>query len=403
MKPVLFISCMLASIFCSSQPATPVNIFIISTDGLRWQEVFRGAAEELLTDVRFVKDTALSREMFWEETLIARRKKLMPFLWSVVEKGGQLHGNRDVKNKVNVSNLYKVSYPGYNEILTGYADPLLMSNKPRNNPNDNLLEFLNNKPAYHNKVVAFSSWNVFPYILNEQRSGFPVNSGYNRMSEKDAAVNMINKVQDSVLTKEATRYDQLTFLQARQYLGQFHPKVLMLSLGETDESAHQKQYDKYLQQAKNFDNMLAELWYMVQTDPFYKDNTLFVITTDHGRGSKPSKWYSHSMLVEGSSETWLALLGPGINPVGEMKSNTQIWQKQIAATVAGLAGQNFEANHPVAAAFQLPVSVYTKQHEIATMSFPTLLLSSPGALFILSLLLISMRILLQKRNSHLQQ
>lgn len=223
------------------------------------------------------------------------------------------------------------------------------------------------------------------------------------MSEKDAAVNMINKVQDSVLTKEATRYDQLTFLQARQYLGQFHPKVLMLSLGETDESAHQKQYDKYLQQAKNFDNMLAELWYMVQTDPFYKDNTLFVITTDHGRGSKPSKWYSHSMLVEGSSETWLALLGPGINPVGEMKSNTQIWQKQIAATVAGLAGQNFEANHPVAAAFQLPVSVYTKQHEIATMSFPTLLLSSPGALFILSLLLISMRIFLQKRNSHLQQ
>ena len=102
--------------------------------------------------------------------------------------------------------------------------------------------------------------------------------------------------------------------------------------------------------------MIAELWYYVQTDPFYKNNTIFIITTDHGRGSKPSKWYQHNILVTGSSETWLAMIGPGIKPLGEIKTGNQLYQKQLAATIATLINQKFEANHPVASAIILPVS-----------------------------------------------
>jgi len=60
--------------------------------------------------------------------------------------------------------------------------------------------------------------------------------------------------------------------------------MVFLGLGETDEFAHQGRYDQYLQKAHQFDQMIAELWYFVQTDPFYKDNTIFLITTDHGGG-----------------------------------------------------------------------------------------------------------------------
>ncbi|RYY70173.1 MAG: phosphoglyceromutase [Chitinophagaceae bacterium] len=372
-----------------TQPVNPKNVFIITTDGLRWQEVFNGADEKIITDVDFVKDTMLTKEMFWAESPEERRKKLMPFFWSILANRGQLHGNRKFSNKVNVSNPYKISYPGYNEILTGYADPLVITNKPNNNKNENLLEYLNKQPAYKDDVVAFSSWNVFPYILNEKRSGLPVNSGYELVKEQGPVFDMINEVQDSVSQKEATRYDLLTFLHTKEYIQQHHPKIMMLSLGETDEFGHKGQYDQYLQQVKNVDNMIAELWYLVQTDPFYKDNTIFMITTDHGRGSKPSKWYSHSMLVKGASETWLAMIGPGINPLGEMKSNTQIWQKQIAATLAKLLEQKFEANHPVATSFQLPESAYSKQMSLVTLGFSLdFLYSSKGLMAVIILFLL---------------
>ena len=388
---------------CAQPQPAPKNVFIITTDGLRWQEVFNGADKSVITDTEFVKDTALTKEMYWAESPQERRKKLMPFFWSTIAAKGQLHGNRSYNNKVDVSNPYKISYPGYNEILTGFADPFVITNKPNKNKNENLLEFLNKKQAYHNSVVAFSSWNVFPYILNEERSQVPVNSGYELLKEEGPVFEKINEVQDSITIKEGTRYDLLTFLHAKEYIQKNHPKVMMLGLGETDEFGHKGQYDNYLQQANNVDKMIAELWYFVQTDPFYKNNTIFIITTDHGRGSKPSKWHSHSMLLKGSGETWLAMIGPGINALGEMTANTQIWQKQIAATVAELLNQEFVANHPVAAAFTIPVHANERQMNIASLGLSfDILYSSEGIMGIIIFLLM-IKLFRQKKKLVLQQ
>lgn len=393
MKIILFVLLQILCIQLSAQQnIAPKNVFIITTDGLRWQEIFNGADKDIITDVDFVKDTSLTKEMYWAESPEERRKKLMPFLWSTVASKGQLHGNRQYGNKVDVSNPYKISYPGYNEILTGYADPFVATNKKNKNKNENLLEYLNKQDAYRNSVAAFCSWNVFPYILNEERSNIPVNGGYELSEDESEMSAVINQVQDSVYNKEATRYDQLTFLHAKEYIGKHHPKVMLLGLGETDEFGHKGEYDNYLQQANNVDKMIAELWYMVQTDPFYKNNTIFIITTDHGRGSRPAKWYSHSMLVKGCGQTWLAMIGPGINPLGEMKASTQIWQKQIAATVAELLDQQFEANHPVATAFNMPVNAYDQQKNILSLGWSfNFLFSTEGILiFIIFILLIKL-------------
>jgi hypothetical protein len=50
------------------------------------------------------------------------------------------------------------------------------------------------------------------------------------------------------------------------------------------------------------------------------------------------------------------MIGPGIKPLGEIKSENQLYQKQLAATISGLIGQHFEANHPVAEGIALPVN-----------------------------------------------
>ena len=329
------------------------NLFIITIDGFRWQELFGGADSLLINDERFTPDTATMKMMYWAPDAADRRKKLMPFFWNVLAARGQVYGNRHFNNKVNVSNIYSISYPGYSEMFTGDANIAIASNGKNLNPNQNVLEYLDAQTAYKENVAVFTSWDVFPYILNRQRSKIKMNSGYENMEEDDSVQGLINRVENSaVYNKTTTRQDELTFLTAKEYIQKFRPAIVYMGFGETDEVAHRGRYDLYLEKAADIDKMIAELWHWVQSAPGYKDNTSFIVTTDHGRG-KSSKWTSHGFFVGGSSQTWLALIGPNISPLGEMKNEDQIYQKQIAQTIAELVGENFRADQSVAPAVAL--------------------------------------------------
>ncbi len=366
MKYLLPFCFIISVISLQAQDSKPSrNIFIITTDGFRWQEVFQGADSTLLSDTSYVKDTSLIRDQFWSNDLVERRKKLMPFFWNIVANKGRLSGNRNFGNEVNVANMYKISYPGYSEIFTGYADNKLIPNLSISNRNLNVFEYLNEQEAYAGKVAAFSSWNVLPYILNKKNSAIPIYGGYEKLDElndADSMNNMINQVQENVTNKSHTRYDLLTYSSAKNYIEKNHPKVVFLGLGETDEFAHQGRYDQYLQKAHQFDQMIAELWYYVQTDPFYKNNTTFIITTDHGRGSKTNKWAQHGFWVKGSGETWIAMIGAGIPADGEIKIKSRLYQKQIAATVSELASEKFRSSeHSIANPINLTANTEAKK------------------------------------------
>lgn len=363
MKPALpcFLLLLIQLSLTAQHPFKTRHLFIITTDGFRWQEIFTGADPDLINNTRYVRDTALIRRLYWDEDISLRRTRLMPFFWNVIAEKGQLYGNRIYDNKVDVRNLYKVSYPGYNEIFTGYTDPGIVINLPRYNHNVNILEFLNAKKQYQGKVVAFSSWNVFPFILNQERSQLPLNSGYETMTgeDRDSTIQLINRVQDNISPKTHCRHDWLTFMNAQEYIEQHHPSVVFIGLGETDEFAHSRHYDLYLQQATAIDKMISDLWYYVQTDPFYKDNTTLIITTDHGRGSRSYNWSNHSLLTPGSSQTWLAAIGPDVDPLGEIRTNQQIYEKQLAATITALLGEPFQSDHKIGKAISFTSSPFT--------------------------------------------
>jgi hypothetical protein len=327
------------------------NIFIITLDGFRWQEIFTGADQALINNEKYTPDIATMKMLYWCPDTEGRRKKLLPFFWNVIAAKGQLYGNRNYSNKVNTSNAYSISYPGYNEMFTGNTDITISSNAKIKNPNINILEYLNDKETYKGKIAVFTSWDVFPYILNEDRSQLILNSGYENMNEKNDQQSLINKVQsEAVYNKTETRHDLLTFLTAKEYIQIHQPKIVFIGLGETDEAAHNERYDTYLEKAREADQMIAALWHYVQTTAGYKDHTTFIITTDHGRGKKTGSWPHHGMFINGSSQTWMAVIGPGIAPVGEIKEDQQIYQKQIARTIAALIGEEFKINDTVASA-----------------------------------------------------
>lgn len=357
MRSSALLLCLLFSLNAAARPGDSLsapNLIIITIDGLRWQEVFHGPDEAILDEGSYVADTGLIREMYWDADPEVRRRRLMPFFWNVIARKGQLYGNRDYGNRMNVSNRYKFSYPGYNEIFTGYADSRFVPNTPVPNKNTNILEFLNKQHCYKEKVAAFSSWNIFPFILNEKRSGIPVNSGYEPLNATDPLSMAIDSLQQAIGGKAHTRYDELTFIGAREYIRKQHPKVALVAFGEADEFAHHGHYDHYLRSIANTDRMIAELWYEIQSDPFYRNNTTFLITTDHGRGRKTRTWTDHLFLIGGSREIWMAVMGPGIRPMGEMKNEQVLYQKQIAATIARLLGQQFECEHKVGQCIDLP-------------------------------------------------
>ncbi|MGZ5219067.1 MAG: hypothetical protein ACXWC7_03280, partial [Chitinophagaceae bacterium] len=101
------------------------NLFIITIDGFRWQEIFTGADASLINNVTCTPDTATMKLLYWANSEEERRQKLMPFFWNVLARNGQLYGNRNFDNKVNTANIYTFSYPGYNEIFTGTTDLLI--------------------------------------------------------------------------------------------------------------------------------------------------------------------------------------------------------------------------------------------------------------------------------------
>jgi hypothetical protein len=357
MKPAVLLLCLFCSFNAFAQTGDSLNapnLFIITIDGVRWQELFNGADEAIINNRKYVSDTTLIKEMYWDNDTQQRRRRLLPFLWNVIARKGQIYGNRNYGNRMNVANRYKFSYPGYNEIFTGYADARFIPNTPVLNENTNILEYLNRQREYREKVVAFTSWNIFPFILNEKRSGIRINSGYEALNDADPLALMIDSMQDAIADKGHTRCDELTYLGAREYIKKQHPKVALIAFGEADEFAHHGRYDRYLQSIANTDRMISELWYYVQTDPFYRNNTTFLITTDHGRGKKAKTWTDHLFLIKGSREIWMAVMGPGIQALGEVRTEQVLYQKQIAATIAQLLGKQFTCEHSVGQSIDLP-------------------------------------------------
>jgi hypothetical protein len=309
------------------------RLILVTMDGTRWQDVFRGPDPALVADKRFthpdVKETV---ERTWKTGA-----DLMPFLHSLPARGGVLTGNRDAGQCMAVTNAMWFSYPGYNEIFTGRADPVIISNDKNPNQNITFFEWLNRRSGFKGQVLAFGNWDVFPFIINDKRSGVPVNPGFEGRHPTE------------------TR----TMRAALDALREKKPRVLYVGLGDTDEFAHMGHYEHYLDAVNRDDDFIAELWRMVEADPVYRGKTTLIVTTDHGRGSAAgAAWTEHGSAESvrldpagftipdpagfpGSEEIWLAAIGPAVRSAS--KGGACLGQNQIAASALTALGQDWKA------------------------------------------------------------
>jgi hypothetical protein len=344
-----------AAVTLNAQQAavTATNVLIVTFDGLRWQEVFGGMQRELLTkDGGGVRDAAAVEQLFGGGTAEERREKLLPFLWTVVAKQGQVFGDAERGSAARVTNGLRFSYPGYNELLSGFADPRIDSNDKVPNPNVTVLEWLHrSNPAFAGRIAAFASWELLPWILNQPRSGVRSNGDGPPVAQPETERERLLNAFAAELPPYwgATRFDAPTGFGALEYLRRHKPRVLYVMLGETDEWAHERRYDLYLDAALRNDRFVRHLWDAAQSMPEYAGRTALVLATDHGRGDTPKDWTSHGREVPAAERIWMAVMGPGV-PNRGVRDGVPTTQSQVAATIAALVGEDFQKAEPRAAA-----------------------------------------------------
>jgi hypothetical protein len=334
-------------------PLRTRNVLLVTIDGLRWQEVFGGTDATLMEkEAGGVKDLPALKERFERETAAESRKTLMPFFWNTIAERGVVFGDPEHESKAVVTNQLNFSYPGYSEILCGFADPKIDSNAKKYNANVTVLEWMKQKPGFENSVAAFSSWDVFPFIINESRSGIPVNAGWEPLGT-DVSLSLGGTDAEATLHKldevsaefpryfPEVRYDYVTFRGAEEYLKAKQPRLMYMSLGETDDWAHAGRYDLYLDAAFRGDDYIGRLWMLMQSMSEYRDCTTLILTTDHGRGDNRIDWKSHGEKIENCEYIWMAVMGPD-TPHTIIKGTT-VTQSQIAATVAACLGYDYPA------------------------------------------------------------
>jgi hypothetical protein len=328
------------------------HVIFVMTDGFRWQEMFRGADASLMNKKNGkVADVMALKKAYWRDTPEERREVLLPFVWEVMAKQGQIFGNRDRGSDAYVTNGLFFSYPGYSETVCGFADPRIKSNDNVPNPNVTVLEWLKNRPGFQGQIGAFGAWDVIASVFNPERSKITTNAGWDPFTAipSTPTLDLLNH-----LKMETPRYwgdepfDALAFHTAEEYFKAEKPRVLFLSLGETDDWAHEGNYAEYLASAHRADSYLKAIWDLAQSIPEYRGTTTLIFAPDHGRGEGSTSWRDHGQRLPESKYIWMAFLGPDTTPLGERTNVPPVTQNQIAATLAAFLGEDYVADVPKA-------------------------------------------------------
>ena len=327
-------------------------VVLVTLDGVRTNEIFGGLDVGVLKGALKegqVLDTLPVYRRFWAPSPDERRRKLMPFFWTLVTEHGSIAGNRQRRSAVRLGNRHWFSYPGYAEILLGEPhDAEIKSNDPVRNPYVTVLETLRERLNLpRERVATFAGWAVFNQIVEHTEGATLVNAGVEPLDASNEETRLLNALQQEASTPwDGTRFDVFTFRLAMAHLAAARPRVLYIAFDETDDWAHDGRYDRVLESLARTDGYLAELWSWLQQQPDYRGRTHLLITTDHGRGRTPNDWRDHGAKIAGAEDVWIAVASPRLSRRGEWQDAPDLTTSQIAATLASWLGVDWNALHP---------------------------------------------------------
>jgi len=100
--------------------------------------------------------------------------------------------------------------------------------------------------------------------------------------------------------------------------------------------AHYDSYSRYVLTLKMDDEIIYGIWRMIQTDPFYKDNTYLFVCPDDERNAYYR--YHDSNARDNPCHVWLYAFGPGVKK--GVTVSRPIYHIDIFSTVARIMKTN---------------------------------------------------------------
>jgi len=321
------------------------NLVLVTLDGVRVQEVF-GGMDERIAGSRGkwsgIYDPERARRLYWRDGAGARRAALWPYFWGTLAPQGVVLGDAGRGSRATLRNPHGFSAPGYMELLTGSFRPEVTTNDAQRYPHPTVLQAIRDGLKLRPQDVAvFSTWDALGLFASSEPDAVFVNAGYARVPAplSNPVLDALGDYQEHVMALwEGYRTDMPTFHLALEYLKAHRPRVLYLALGETDDWAHARRYDRLLDCLRLDDDYLKILWETLQSLPEYRDRTTLIVTTDHGRGRTPKDWVDHGEGIRGSEEIWIAIVGPDTPDVGLASGTPEVHQADVAATMLDLLG-----------------------------------------------------------------
>lgn len=307
-------------------PPAPPRLLFITLDGVRVDEF---------------GDCALARNL-------ARANCSFPYLWSEI-RAGRFEGSGML-----VGNSRNLSLPGYQTIYSGAAQDATCPDNENcaQVPVQTWLEKIRYaRGILPYEVAVIASWSKMPRAVEKIQGNLYVNSGVVDMMDPTHDLGVppelaaLNAEQARKLPEwKNARADRYTFAYARWYLTHLRPQVLVIGLLDSDELAHTGSYETYRAQLRTYDGYIRTLVQDLKNTGLY-ENTIIMVTTDHGRGSgffgyafrgHGPEWY-----LEHSKYGWGAISVPAAwqsrwAPIRANLLDHTLTQRDIRPVVEGL-------------------------------------------------------------------
>lgn len=311
-------------------PPPRLYVVLVTLDGVRWQEVLHGV------------DRDLARKQSLDPSRIVSATELVPNLFRLMTERGAVLGEPDV-GPIAASGPNFVSVPGYVEILGGRRATCHANACPPVDARTVLDEGAAMPDASLGDVAVIASWEGIGRAIGRGRKNVVVSVGSHGGETRDCVA--VDAREKELLDAgeragpapgiDDFRRDEVTASLALHYFDVRHPRFLFVGLGETDEFAHQNNYDGYLTALARADAVIGELGQRLDELERAGQRTLLIVTTDYGRSDA---FTDHGAAYPESASVWLVAAGDAIRARGRIRGSEPRRLADISPTIRAILG-----------------------------------------------------------------